>query len=935
MKGPPQKVGQARSLNQRPSEKNNSMNSDESTLNIFREIGFHLLTEIQRKAIPVINRRKNCILVAPTGSGKTESAVIPIFSLLREPKPLSKSIRAIYVTPLRALNNDVFRRIIDYAKKMELEVQLRHGDTTQKARRKLLSDPPDILITTPESLGVLLTNQKILQSLKNLEWIVVDEVHELISNERGAHLSLSLERLESNSLKLVVRIGLSATISNVDEASKFVSGVGRECAILVDKTIRNYDVDVKYVEGTISNIANSIVEYIKTHDIRGSVLLFTNTRDEAEYIGSVLRNLQGVVVDVHHGSLSREMREDTEKRLRSGMSGIVVCTSSLELGLDIGSVELVIHFGSPRQVSKLVQRIGRSRHNSPSSAKGLIVSSNYDDVIESMAILKRVRRHSLESQALHHRPLDVLAHHLVGLVINSPGPKSLQDAFRLFSKAYPFKDLTFNSLQNVINLLDRCRIIRYQDADQTFRGGMKSYTYYFNNLSTIPHILKFEVMDIIRKRRIGTLDQQFIGEYGEKGNVFVLKGSQWRIINVDEKKMQVHVEQIQGSLVNIPHWVGEMIPVDYETAKEVGSLRKSILSDGKAKIIPGYSDILRKLTIVPDSKNIVVERVSAKNSIIIHSTFGTKVNNTLASLFSTIISSQIGYFVEAKTDPYRIMLSSCARIGRNHIQNVFSEEYDTEAVLITSLGGTYNLNWRVWNVAKKFGIVDKEARYDKRLASLIYERYSKTPLSEESIRELMHDKYDTFLTNSVMKDVRNGTINLHWFDLENFTPLAYPITEHESKFTSSPMSIERGIIELLKERLEKTKHRLICIRCGKWERLIETKEISGLISCKVCGSRLITATFSSDYDLTRIIANKLKGTKISTEEDHKFDRAWKVASLINNFGAKALLVLSGYGVGVDTAARILRNLVEDEEILKTIYNAERQYVTTRAFWKEK
>jgi ATP-dependent Lhr-like helicase len=934
MKDLPLNLVLAKSLSLEPTEKNNSMNLDESTLKIFNENGFHSLTEIQKKAIPVINRRKNCILVAPTGSGKTEAAVIPIFSLLKESNLPSKSIRAIYVTPLRALNNDVFRRIIDYANKMGLEVQIRHGDTTQKARRRLLSDPPDILITTPESLGVLITNQKLLELLKTLEWIIVDEVHELISNERGTHLSLSLERLENISSKPVVRIGLSATISNVDEAARFVSGIDRVCAVLVDKAIRNYEVEVKYVEGSISNIANSIIGYIKNHHIRGSVLLFTNTRDEAEYIGSVLRNLKGVVVDVHHGSLSREMREETEKRLRSGESSIVVCTSSLELGLDIGSVELVIHFGSPRQVSKLVQRIGRSNHNSPSSAKGLIVSSNFDDVIESMAILKRVKRHSLESQLPHDRPLDVIAHHLVGLVINNREPISLQDAFRLFRRAYPFRDLTVDSLQNVITLLDRCRIIRYQEADQTFRGGMKSYTYYFNNLSTIPHILKFEVMDIIRKRRIGTLDQQFVGEYGEKGNVFVLKGSQWRIINIDEKKMQVHVEQIQGSLVNIPHWVGEMIPVDYDTAKEVGSLRNSILNDRNSNIIPGYSEMLKNLAIVPDSKNIVIESVSTKNSIIIHSTFGTKVNNTLASLFSTIISSQVGYFVEAKTDPYRIMLSSTARIGRNHIQNVFSEEYDTEAVLITSLGGTYNLNWRVWNVAKKFGIVDKEATYDKRLASLIYERYSKTPLSEESIRELMHDKYDILLTNSVMRDVRNGATKLHWFDLENFTPLAFPITEHESKFTSSPMSVERGIIELLKERLEKTKHRLICIRCGKWERLVETKEITGKISCKLCGSRLITATFSSDYDLTKIIANKLKGAKISTEENHKFERAWKVASLIHNFGSKALFVLSGYGVGVDTAARILRNLVDDDEILKTIYNAERQYVTTRAFWKD-
>ena len=910
------------------------MNSDALTLESFKRNGFDTLTEIQKKAFPVVNRRGNCLLVAPTGSGKTEAAVIPVFSLMSQDDSSTGSIRAIYVTPLRALNNDVFRRIINYAKKMKLDVQIRHGDTTTSARRKLITNPPDILITTPESLGVILTNKNLLHSLKELEWIVIDEVHELISNERGAHLALSLERLEANSNRKVMRIGLSATISNLEDAARFVSGVGRKCAILVDKTIRDYDVDVKYVGGSVSNIARYILKYIKSHKISGSVLLFTNTRDEAEYIGSVLRNLDEMSTDVHHGSLSREMREDTEIRLRSGMSGIVVCTSSLELGLDIGSVELVIHNGSPKQVSKLIQRIGRSRHNSMSSAKGLIVSNNYDDVVESLAIMRRMKRKSLESQIPHEAPLDVLAHQLVSLTINNPGSKSLLEAFNLFTKAYPFRDVSFTDLQNVAKLLNTCRIIRYHDEDHTFKSGMKSYTYYFENLSTIPHILKFEVVDMTRKRRIGTLDQQFIGEFGEKGNVFVLKGSQWRIINVNENKMQVHVEQIHGSPINIPHWVGEMIPVDFETAREVGELRKQILNDTKTDIMPDYSNILKSIAIVPDSKNIVIESVANKNTVVVHCTFGSKVNNTLASLLSTIISSQTGYFVETKSDPYRIMLSSSARFGKNHIENIFREDYDIGAVLIASLTGTYNLNWRVWNVAKKFGIVDRAATYDKRIARIIYDRYSKTPLSEESLRELIHDKYDISLTNSVMSDVRNDHIKIHWYDLNEFTPLAAPITDHNSKFTSSPLNIERGIIELVKERLESTKHRLICIRCGKWERLIETKQVAGILSCNLCGSRLITATFSSDYELPKIILNKLRGASITSEENHKFERAWKVASLINNFGEKALLVLSGYGVGVDTAARILRNYVDDENVFKSIYNAERQYVTTRAFWKD-
>ena len=911
------------------------MITDKEILEAFKMNGFSSLTEIQKKVIPVVNRRRNCLLVAPTGSGKTEAAVIPIFSIINSSVTVPDSIKAIYVTPLRALNNDVFRRIIDYANKMYLDIQLRHGDTSVSSKRKLLLNPPDILITTPESLGVILTSKKLLQSLKNLEWVVIDEVHELLSNERGSHLSLSLERLEANSIKTIVRIGLSATIANAPEAAKFIGGANRKCAILVDRSIREYDVSVRHVKGTVSDVAADILKYVKSENIHGSILLFTNTRDEAEYIASVLRNLNEIVVDVHHGSLSREMREDTEERLRSGMTGIVVCTSSLELGLDIGSVELVIHYGSPRQVSKLVQRIGRSRHKRSSSAKGLIISSNQDDAIESLAILNRLRRRSLERQIPHERALDVLAHHLVGLVINNPGPRSLVDAFRLFTRANPYRDLSFSKLENIAILLDRCRLIRYQHTDKTFRAGSKSYSYYFENLSTIPHILKFEVIDIIRKKRIGNLDQQFVGEYGEKGNVFVLKGSQWRVINVDDKKMQIHVEQIQASLINIPHWVGEMIPVDSETAKEVGELRRLFLDDAKIDTIQRYSDVLKNMPVVPDARNIVVEREPAKNTIIMHSTFGTKVNNTLASLLSTIISAQVGYFIEAKTDPYRIMLSSSATIGRKHIENVFSGEYDCEAVLITSLTNTYNLNWRVWNVAKKFGVVNKEASYDKRLASLIYERYSKTPLSEESLRELIHDKYDISGTESVLKDIRDNVVKVHWYDVEKFSELAYPITEHSSRFTSSPLSIERGILELLRERLEKTKHRLICIRCGKWEQLVETKEICGSVACKRCGSRLITATFYSDYELGRIILDKLSGREISHDENHKFERAWKVASLINNFGGKALLVLSGYGVGVDTAARILRNCIEDEDVLKTIYNAERQFVTTRAFWKEK
>src|SRR5919206_1013658 len=313
-----------------------------STIEKFRREGFTSLTTIQEKALPVVTRKINCLLVAPTGSGKTEAAVLPVFAMLSSDQRNHKSkIRAIYITPLRALNNDVLRRIIKYAESENLRIQIRHGDTTTLAKKKILENPPDILITTPESLAVILTIEKMLDALCNLEWIIVDEIHELISNERGAHLSIGLERLQAASLQQVTRIGLSATLGNLDEAAKFISGTNRKHAVIVDNSVRKYDVDVKFIQGSINDVAHFVVEYVKANRIAGSVLLFTNTRDEAEYIGTILKNQNDIKVDVHHGSLSKDVREDTEVRLREGLVDIVVCTSSLELGLDIGSIELV------------------------------------------------------------------------------------------------------------------------------------------------------------------------------------------------------------------------------------------------------------------------------------------------------------------------------------------------------------------------------------------------------------------------------------------------------------------------------------------------------------------------------------------------------------------------------------------------------------------
>ena len=901
----------------------------------FQKEGFSSLTTIQRKVLPIISRKINCILVAPTGSGKTEAAILPVFTMLARQNRGAGTIRAIYITPLRALNNDVLRRIIQYAQSEGLRVEIRHGDTTALARKKIVENPPDVLITTPESLGIILTNEKMLVALKGLQWAIVDEVHELVSNERGAHLSISLERLQAVSSQSITRIGLSATVGNLKQTAQFVCGSDRHSAILVDPASRGYDIDVQFVNGSLNNVGHFVTDYVRTNSIKGTVLLFTNTRDEAEYLGTILKNQSDIKVDVHHGSLSKEMREETEHTLRSGMAGIVVCTSSLELGLDIGSVDLVIHYGSPRQVSKLMQRIGRSRHNQRSFAKGLIVTNNPDDEIESLAIIRRMKKGSIEEQKIHESALDVIAHHLVGLAMQTRDPVNVDDAYEIVTRAYPFRNISIFDIESCLDLLAGHNVIKYDRESHTYTRKIKAYKYYFENVSMIPYVLKFEVVDSISKRRIGTLDQQFVGDYGEKGNVFVLKGSQWRILSVDEARLVVNVEPLHGAAINIPYWVGEMIPVDFKTAEEVGVIRNQAAS-GKIKLsTPIMESTFKALKVIPDSKNIVVENYISRNMLVMHCTFGSKVNNTIASILSTILSSQIGYIVESRSDAYRIMFTSSARISQGRIESALSDVYDLEPILVAALTGTHNINWKVWMVAKRFGMISKEAVYDKKVARMIYDRYSKTPVSAESIRELVHDKYDISQTQQVLDGIKQGKITIHWLEVNEFSDLAKPIIEHSAKMAGAmPLSIEKGVIELVKERLEKTKHRLVCIRCGTWERVMETRDVPEEISCPHCRSRLVSATFWSDDEMSKIIRNRLAGVKLTPEQNHKFERAWKVASLVNNFGKTALVVLSGHGIGADTAARILRNYVDDENVYRSIYEAERQYVITRGFWSD-
>ena len=767
-----------------------------------------------------------------------------------------------------------------------------------------------------------------LSALSELEWLVIDEIHELLANERGSQLSLSMERLQYNSNKRIVRIGLSATIGNIDDASHFLVGTAKPCKIIGDESIRKYDVEIKYVDGSISEVADSIIEHVTKLKLQTPILLFTNTRGESEFLASIMREKTSMNIELHHGSLSRQVREETEGILRTGRSGIVVCTSSLELGLDIGSVELVIHYGSPRQVSKLMQRIGRSKHSNNSSASGLIITNIADDEFETHAILARIKNRSIEEQKIHDNSFDVLAHHLVGLTMQL-GEVTVDLAYKIIKQAYPFRNLKLEDLSNILEILDSIYILFYDKNKMLFRKKSNSFRYYFENLSTIPDILKFKVFDSVGKKIIGTLDQRFVGDFGEDGNNFVIRGMQWRILNIYEKSLQVNVEPISKGGKKVPYWEGENIPVDYLTAQKVGELRNK----AKNGLLSVHNKTISELNIpIPDQRTIVVESIRTEGIVVIHSCFGTKINSTLATILSSLLSSRLGFVVESRSDAYRIVLTSNARIHEKLFHETLNEKFDIFDIVSASLIGTHNVNWRTWCVAKKFGMVGRGGVYDRKSGHFLYERYQNTPVVKEALRELFHDKFDLDGAGRILTQIRNNEIITKWNDVTKFSKLAEPLLDHTTKYYSSPANVDKGILDLVKKRLLKTKHRLICARCGKWQRLVLTNEVKENLVCKYCKGRQITATFYSDYDLVKIIQKKHRRKKLTPEENHKFNRAWKVASLIETFGKVALIVLSGYGVGADTGARILRNMTDEEIMYKQIYEAERQYEMTRGFW---
>ncbi len=933
------------------------------------KLGYERLLPVQEKAIPVILSGSHTLIVAPTGSGKTEAAIIPILSMMlneAESNKLGGGVKLVYVSPLRALNRDIESRISRLSESVGFTVQVRHGDSGVRDRKKFLEKPPDIVITTPETLNLILTLKEHRNIWSNVGWVIVDEVHDLLESERGSELSVVLERLQEASKRRIQRVGLSATLSDktMRHACSLIAG-SRPVTIVVDPHPKAYNVTVEVVETSKfwEPAVAKVAEIISSNN--SSTLIFANTRHAAELLASNLSNIMGnSIVAAHHGSLSKHVREDAERGFKEGMYKALVATSSMELGVDIGKVGLVVQFLSPRQVTTMMQRAGRAGHRFLEVSRGVITTiNNIFEMLESGVIALRVEKGHVEDFEIHRNPLDALAHQVVAILLEG-GPRSLEELHSIMTRAYPFENVSLKDLREVLEHLEGVRIVRLTESSEV-KLSRRAMTYFYNT-SMIPDERELSVIDMITGRKVGKVSERFIESLmvqagDEKGRFkFVLAGRVWEALEVDLDEDKIIAKPVALVEGYIPSWEGELIPVSYKVAREVCSIMTIAMEEPGAglkllearklgasadNIIKVLSETRKLWGITPSFSSPVIEEVGGQS--ILHVCLGSKGNFALALLLSKIMEKF--KLVEFSHIPYAIVFKSLTGVKGGLVAAALKEAKSIDKVerlafIHDSLRRSKAFTARFYHVARRMGVIDVDAKVGAGLLGKIIEAYRGSVVERETLRELVVDKLDIEALNQFLEALEEP----HIVSLREPSPLTLhvlgnPYIRSDVSVNIKLIALDQ-IIEAKKKHLNSKTVTLLCAMCADTLTIKVSDVKRDRMKCAKCSNSLLAPLPDSEWGRQAIetYVKYLKGGKLSREEKKIIEEVRDRAGLYLNYstqglGDYAVKALMTRGVGPRKAKRVLEELLRRGErgFYEELLKAEEEYIETRRYWDKK
>jgi ATP-dependent Lhr-like helicase len=920
------------------------------------ERGFTTPTEPQRRAIPRLADGQHGLVVAPTGTGKTETAMLPVLNSIAE-QGAPEGFAALYVTPLRALNRDMRERLDWWGETLGLDVDVRHGDTTQYQRKKQADDPPDVLVTTPETLQAMLTGDKLRNGLADVRHVVVDEVHELAGAKRGAQLSIGLERLVELAGNFQ-RIGLSATVGDPSEVASFLTG-DRGCTVIevdvaskVDFSVREPEVtdadeqlsNELMTSATMASHVRVIQDIVDEHD---STLIFVNTRQTAEALGSRFKELDANI-GVHHGSLSKDARIEVEEQFKQGELDGLLCTSSMELGIDVGRIDHVVQYSSPREVARLLQRVGRAGHRRDEVSSGTVITGNPDDTFEALAIARRAADGDVEHTPIHHGSLDTVANQIVGLTMDF-GDVSARHAFQIITRAYPFQDLDEETFREVAMEMHDNRVVYVDEDDDTISKSGGTWQYYYSNLSMIPDEETYSVYDMAGGRQVGTLDERFVVNFAEPGATFVQRGEMWRITKVDEEEETVNVSPIEDPSGEVPSWTGQEIPVPFDVAQEVGEMR-AVAGDqfdagGDADSVSREftsrypaDDYTAKQALqqvdkhveaeapVPADDRIVVEQQG--RTIVVNAALGHEANETLGRLLSALLGQQTGSSVGLDLGPYRIELEVPARVSANDVVDLLhdTDPDHVEALLELSLKRSDTLKFTLAQVAAKFGALKRWKGMDGVGLSRLLGALEDTPVYDEAVREVFHTDLDVERTSEVLRGIQSGEWDVEIIGERTAIGVGGRSSGQE---LLTPENADASVVQAIQERIEEDRVNLFCTHCRDWEHETKVSRVTDQPECPRCGSTRIAALSPWADDVVKAVRADDK----DAEQEQMTERAFRNASIVQSHGKRAVIALTARGVGPQNAARVINRHRENEaDFYRDILEREREYARTKAFW---